>query len=227
MVLSNLLNAFICNPNFSGYDQEMKTFYLIVSLFSVFSIDSYGQSKPATPISGFTLTSPNIKEGEIIQMKHVFNSFGCSGGNISPELNWANPPEGTKSFALTVYDPDAPTGSGWWHWTVFNIPTNISTLRAGEKFTPIKTKNGVISFGAVGEGRTDFGKPGYGGPCPPEGDKPHRYIFTIYALKEAKLLLNRDSSGAMVGYTLNANQLGKASITALFGRLAKSSPAIK
>jgi Raf kinase inhibitor-like YbhB/YbcL family protein len=199
----------------------MNKFSLIISFISVISIESFAQNKPIIANNGFTLTSPNLQENGTIQMKHVFDGFGCTGNNISPELNWVNPPEGTKSFALTVYDPDAPTGSGWWHWTVFNIPANIRSLRAGEKFTPIKTKGGIVSFGAVGEGRTDFGKPGYGGPCPPEGDKPHRYIFTIYALKEPKLLLNRDSSGAMVGYTLNANQLGKASITALFGRAAK------
>lgn len=182
----------------------------------------------ATSISqaadGFSLGSNSISEGKMIEMKHVFNSFGCKGNNLSPELHWSNPPAGTKSFALTVYDPDAPTGSGWWHWTVFNIPANIRELREGEKFTPYKkmdpaTKKEVqISFGSVGQGRTDFGKPGYGGPCPPEGDQPHRYIFTLYAIKQDKLQLDKDSSGAMVGFTLNANMISKQSLTATFGR---------
>lgn len=173
---------------------------------------------------GFSFGSNTIVEGGSISMKHVFNSFGCTGNNLSPELHWANPPAGTKSFALTVYDPDAPTGSGWWHWTVFNIPANITELREGEKFTPYKKvnpatkKEELISFGNVGQGRTDFGKPGYGGPCPPAGDHPHRYIFTLYAIKQAKLPLDKDSSGAMVGFTLNANMIAKQTLTATFGR---------
>ncbi len=148
-------------------------------------------------------------------MKHVFNSFGCTGENKSPELKWGTPPEGTKSLALTVYDPDATTGSGWWHWTVFNIPVSARKLSLGEAF---KTR----SLAGSVEGRTDFGKQGYGGPCPPEGDKPHRYIFTLYALKDAKLKLNADSSGAMVGYTLNEKMISKTTLIGTFGRPSAS-----
>ena len=171
--------------------------------------------------NAFNFASTSFKDGDTLPMKHVFNSFGCSGNNISPELHWSNPPSGTKSFAVTVYDPDAPTGSGWWHWTVFNIPVKISSLKEGEKYKPFKIEKEMITYGNTAEGRTDFGKSGYGGPCPPEGDKPHHYIFTLFAIKEAKLPLNKDSSGAMVGYTLNANTIEKLSITAMFGREAK------
>jgi phosphatidylethanolamine-binding protein (PEBP) family uncharacterized protein len=91
--------------------------------------------------TGFSFGSQSIVDGGSISMKQVFNSFGCKGNNLSPELHWSNPPAGTKSFAITVYDPDAPTGSGWWHWTVFNIPANITELREGEKFTAYKKLN--------------------------------------------------------------------------------------
>jgi len=173
----------------------------------------------------FTFASNSFKDGATLDMKYVFNSFGCSGKNVSPEFHWANPPSGTKSFALTMYDPDAPTGSGWWHWTVYNIPAKVMELREGEKFTAYKKMNPEtkkeeeIQFTGVGQGRTDFGKPGYGGPCPPEGE-PHHYVFTLYAIKEAKLSLTKDSSGAMVGYMTNANSIAKLSTTVMFGRSA-------
>ena len=166
---------------------------------------------PATPVV-FTLSSPTLKDGATIGMDAVFNGFGCTGKNISPALTWAGAPAGTKSFAITVYDPDAPTGSGWWHWTVVNIPANVTSLAAGAGSTKPSLPTGAV------QGRTDFGKPGFGGPCPPVGDKPHHYVFTVWALKVEKLDLNGEASGAMVGYNLNGNKLGTASFTALFGR---------
>jgi Raf kinase inhibitor-like YbhB/YbcL family protein len=159
------------------------------------------------------LTSPDITEGGTIAERHAFSGFGCTGGNLSPALGWSGAPEGTKSFAITCYDPDAPTGSGWWHWTVFNIPIDESSLHEGASHPG---KSGLPA-GAI-EGRTDFGVSGYGGPCPPEGDKPHRYIFTIYALKEESLPLNADSPGAQVGYYLNFATIEKASLTGYYGR---------
>jgi Raf kinase inhibitor-like YbhB/YbcL family protein len=160
----------------------------------------------------FRLTSPVVKEQGTVANEQVFNSFGCSGKNISPELHWDNGPSETKSFALTVYDPDAPTGSGWWHWVVFNIPVSVHMLPANAG----KPDN-VIAEGAI-QSMTDFGQPGYGGPCPPSGDKPHRYIFTVYALKVDRLPLKKDASGAMVGFYLNQQALAKASLTARYGR---------
>jgi Raf kinase inhibitor-like YbhB/YbcL family protein len=142
----------------------------------------------------------------------VYNGFGCNGKNISPALNWSGAPGGIKSFALTVYDPDAPTGSGWWHWIVYNIPASITELPQGAG-----SSGGNLPAGAV-QGRTDFGTSGYGGPCPPKGDKPHRYIFTVYALKTDRLNVPANSSAAMIGFTIGANKLASASITALYGR---------
>ena len=192
----------------------MRTIIFALSLISTTVFAQENSNK-------FSFGSTAFSDAGTISMKQVFNSFGCTGKNISPELVWANPPSGTKSFAITVYDPDAPTGSGWWHWTVFNIPAKIRSLREGENFKPYKKGEELISYESTTQGRTDFGKSGYGGPCPPEGDQPHHYIFTLYAIKEAKLPLNKDSSGAMVGYTLKQNMIEKLSVTAMFGRSAK------
>lgn len=158
------------------------------------------------------LSSADLKNGSMLTIDQVFNGFGCEGKNISPELNWTGAPKDTKSFAVTVYDPDAPTGSGWWHWTVVNIPAATTGLKQGAG-----NNSKLLPTGAI-EGRTDFGKPGFGGACPPVGDKAHRYIFTVYALKAEHLDLNSDSPGAMVGYFIHQNQITKASIQAKYKR---------
>jgi Raf kinase inhibitor-like YbhB/YbcL family protein len=161
----------------------------------------------------FTLESAEIKPNSVIAEAQVYKGFGCTGGNVSPSLAWKNAPAGTKSFAVTAYDPDAPTGSGWWHWVVFNIPSTVTSLPAGAG----NPANGSLPKGAM-QSKTDFGKPGYGGPCPPKGDKPHRYVFAIYALKVDKIDADANASGALVGYMLNANKLGEANFTATYGR---------
>ncbi len=159
---------------------------------------------------GFALGSVDVAEGRPLSSAQVLNGFGCTGGNVSPELHWSGAPAGTKSFAVTVYDPDAPTGSGWWHWVVFNIPASTASLSAGVG------SGGALPVGAV-QSRTDFGAPGFGGACPPPG-KPHRYVFTVYALDVERLDLNADSPAAMVGFYLGQHSLGKASLTAVHGR---------
>ena len=161
----------------------------------------------------FTLESAEIKPGSTIAEAQVFKGFGCDGGNISPSLSWKNAPAATKSFAVTVYDPDAPTGSGWWHWVIFNVPASVTSLPAGAG----NPETGQAPKGAV-QSRTDFGKPGYGGPCPPKGDRPHRYVFTVYALKVGTIEADANASGALVGFMLNANKVGEATFTALYGR---------
>jgi Raf kinase inhibitor-like YbhB/YbcL family protein len=159
----------------------------------------------------FTLKSKDI--GGQITSEQVFNGFGCTGDNVSPQLSWENAPEGTKSFAITVYDPDAPTGSGWWHWVVFDIPANTQSLKRGAGDISLK----LLPEGSI-QSITDFGQPGYGGPCPPEGDGLHRYVITVYALSTEKLGLDTNASPALVGFYLNANVLGKASIITYFQR---------
>ena len=168
-----------------------------------------------TPGNGpgkFTLKSADFAQGQTLAAAQVFNGFGCSGGNVSPALAWSNAPAGTKSFALLVHDPDAPTGSGWWHWVVYDIPASVSALPAGAG----DPKKGLLPPGAQ-QGRTDFGTAGYGGPCPPPG-KPHRYYFRLYALKVAKLEVPADASAALIGFNVNAAALGKAELMGLYGR---------
>ncbi len=163
--------------------------------------------------SALSLTSPDVKRGHTINSEQVFNSFGCTGKNISPALSWSGAPAGTKSFALTVYDPDAPTGSGWWHWVVFNIPANVTSLpkNAGD------LKANLMPAGAV-QGRTDFGSPGYGGPCPPQGDKPHHYIFTVYALDIDHIDADANASAAFIGFNIHFHTLAKATLAGKYGR---------
>ena len=164
--------------------------------------------------SGFRLDSPDINSTrKPIANKHVFNGFGCEGENVSPAVVWQGAPKDTKSFALTVYDPDAPTGSGWWHWVVIDIPAESHGLPQGAGNAATKT----LPAGAR-QIRTDYGVSGWGGPCPPKGDKPHRYIFTVHALKTEKLDVPADATAALVGFMINANRLGKATFEAKYGR---------
>ncbi len=161
----------------------------------------------------FSLSSPTVAANATLSSHQVFKGFGCSGDNVSPALQWQGAPAGTASFAVTMYDPDAPTGSGWWHWVVFNLPASTQSLALGAG----DVHSGRMPATAI-QSRTDFGVPGYGGPCPPLGDKPHRYIFTVYALKIDHLPLQADSPAAMVGYFLHQNALGQASLQAYYGR---------
>jgi Raf kinase inhibitor-like YbhB/YbcL family protein len=161
----------------------------------------------------FTLTSPSIQSGAVLTDEQVYNGFGCSGKNQSPALKWTAGPKETKSYALTVYDPDAPTGSGWWHWVVYNIPANVTELAAGAGDSTGK----LLPPGAM-QGRTDYGTHEFGGACPPQGDKPHRYIFTVYALKIDKIDLPTDASAALIGFMIHSYSHGNASFTAQYGR---------
>jgi hypothetical protein len=161
----------------------------------------------------FSLSSPQVANGTYVPKQQVYNGFGCSGDNVSPALSWANPPEGTQSFAVTVYDPDAPTGSGWWHWVIFNIPATVNALPIGAG-----AADGHLAPQGSVQSRTDFGSDGYGGPCPPVGDTPHRYRFTVYALNVPSLPLTSDAMPEMVGYYIHQHMLGSAQISALYGR---------
>ncbi len=159
-----------------------------------------------------TLVSPDIGQGKTIPEEQVFNGFGCKGKNISPALFWSGAPAGTKSFALMVHDPDAPTASGFWHWVVYNIPADTTQIPA-EAGDP--KKKGMPA--GIVQGRNDFGTAGYGGPCPPPG-KPHHYHFRLYALKVPKLDVPADASDAVIGFNVNANKLAEADLVGLYGR---------
>lgn len=159
------------------------------------------------------LRSNSFKDGDYLAMDHVLSAdynFGCGGGNLSPHLAWSGAPDGTRSFAVTGYDPDAPTGSGFWHWVVVNIPASVTELPLGAGSPSGKMPEGALQV------RTDFGKPGYGGPCPPEGDHPHRYIFTVFAVGTESLPVTADTSAAVVGFQLHFNTLARADLMGLF-----------
>ncbi len=179
----------------------------ILAMLMALSTSVFGQQT-------FTLSSSDL--GGEATINEEFNGFGCTGENQSPQLSWKNAPEGTKSFAVTMYDPDAPTGSGWWHWVVFDIPANVNELVSGAGNTELNlTPEGVI------QSITDYGANGYGGPCPPEGHGLHQYIITVYALKTDTLGLNENTNPAVVGYYLWNNTLAKASIVTYYQRNKK------
>lgn len=160
---------------------------------------------------GFTLTSKDLK-GQLTE-DQVFSGFGCTGKNISPELSWVDVPKDTKSFAITVYDPDAPTGSGWWHWVTFDIPAETTQLvsNSGDVDKNLAPKGSIQSI-------TDFGGFGFGGACPPAGNPPHQYIFTVHALDVEKLGLDENASPAKVGFYLSGHTLAKASLVSYYKR---------
>jgi Raf kinase inhibitor-like YbhB/YbcL family protein len=160
--------------------------------------------------NAMTLTSSDMKPGGKIADEQAFNGGDCTGRNVSPALSWSGAPRGTKSFAVSVYDPDAPTGSGFWHWWVTNLPSDATGLPKG-------AGSGTgLPVGAV-QAPNDFGEIGYGGPCPPKGT-PHHYQITVYALDADKLDVDNDASPAAVGFNVHAHTLAKATLVGLYGR---------
>lgn len=161
--------------------------------------------------NGFTVTSGSLRPNEFVPMDYVFDGMGCTGRNISPEIVWSGAPTESKSFAVTCTDPDAPSKDVWWHWTVVNIPNNVNKLEEGA------SNENKLPQGAV-EVTTDFDQIGYGGPCPPQGDTPHRYIFTVYALDTEQLRVNEAEKAEGVKASLEKHCLSKASFTVKFAR---------
>jgi Raf kinase inhibitor-like YbhB/YbcL family protein len=152
------------------------------------------------------VTSSSFGEGQTIGNDFVFT--GCGGKNQSPQLSWSGAPTGTKSFAITCFDPDAPTGSGYWHWLVSDIPASVASVDVGA---------GTNGSPAGGKGGTsDFGMSSYGGPCPPKGDRPHRYIFTVYAL-DVESIDAEGATGATTIFKMRGHVLSKGSISGTFG----------
>ena len=180
----------------------------------------------AAQAQDFTLSSPDLASGSF-DNKFVLNGFGCTGGNVSPALEWSGVPAGTKSLALQVHDPDAPTGAGFWHWAVYNIPPTATGLAQGAGNSP-----DTLPAPAYG-GNTDFFDTGatgvngnYGGPCPPVGDAPHHYHLTLYALAvddvQAAGGIPKTGTASLYSFVLNLGVgpalLGKATFTATYGR---------
>lgn len=179
----------------------------LLSALILIAVTSAARAQEAT----FRLSSTDVTGGRFANAQ-IFNGFGCSGENVSPQLSWSGAPAGTKSFVLTIYDPDAPTGSGFWHWVVANIPATATSIPTGASGDASKMPAGSI------ETRVDFGFSHYGGPCPPAGDPAHRYVFTIHALGVDHLDVTADSPAALVGFMVHSNEIGKATFEARYGR---------
>ncbi|MBF0214630.1 MAG: YbhB/YbcL family Raf kinase inhibitor-like protein [Magnetococcales bacterium] len=168
----------------------------------------------ASGAGAMELTSPDLKSGGAFEQKFIFKGFGCDGGNVSPALSWEGAPAETKSFALLVHDPDAPTGgAGWWHWVVYDIPATVKALPQGAG-----QGDGAAMVPGAKQGITDFGAPGWGGPCPPVGHGIHPYHFTLHALKVEKLEVPQGASASLVGYMVNSHSLAHARLTGHYGR---------
>ncbi|MFI7109853.1 YbhB/YbcL family Raf kinase inhibitor-like protein [Nonomuraea sp. NPDC050227] len=164
------------------------------------------------PVPALVVESDDIRDGERLNDLHVFDDWGMTGGNVSPQLRWSGAPEGTCGYAVTCHDPDAPTGSGFWHWVLFDLPGDTTELPRGAGTGP-DFKG--LPAGAV-HARNDYGTKDYGGAAPPPG-APHRYVFTVHALGVDELGVGGDASPAVVGFNITANTLARGHIVAHFG----------
>ena len=177
-----------------------KIIFLLISVFLVLTANNSFAAR-------MKLKSNNFRYNSDIPEVHAFDGFGCTGKNQSPHLSIENVPSDAKSLAITMYDPDATTGSGWWHWIVYDIEPNVTQIKAG---VDLISQNARL-------GKNDYGNYAYGGPCPPVGSK-HRYVFTVYALDVEKLELPENPSAALIGFNINAHKIKEAQISAFYGR---------
>ncbi|MFY1696765.1 YbhB/YbcL family Raf kinase inhibitor-like protein [Solwaraspora sp. WMMA2101] len=163
------------------------------------------------PVDSFTLTSTDVLDGDVLPDAHIFT--GAGGENLSPQLSWSGFPAATKGFVVTCYDPDAPTGCGFWHWLLVNVPSSVTDLARGAGGAPETAAPGAFSV------RNDFGNARYDGSAPPAGDRPHRYIFAVHALDVERLDLGPEATPAYVGFNLTFHTLARATLTATYQNL--------
>ena len=182
---------------------------LTALLWTVLPLAAQGSAR-AAPARGFRLSSPDLTPGATFPRAQIYADDGCRGENVSPALAWRNPPAGTRSFALLMFDPDAPGGL-WWHWVVFDVPAGVRALLAGAG-----GPDGSLPAGAI-EARNDYGYRGYGGPCPPPGPA-HHYRIVLYALRVPRLAVSRSAAAQAVAAAVRAEALGKTEIIVPYGR---------
>jgi Raf kinase inhibitor-like YbhB/YbcL family protein len=198
-------------------NRRTHTYAFLTLCASLSALDAVAQTPPS---NGPLLLDPNpapatlhvtLPEaaGGTVPQASAFNSFGCTGQNQSPHITWTGAPAGTRSFALIVHDPDAPTGVGFFHWTVFNIPATTTSFA-------LDASHSGLPGGAV-QGGTDFGAQAYGGPCPPAGEN-HRYMFTVYALDVPQLQVPPNATGAMLRFAVRGHTLALGRATATYRR---------
>jgi Raf kinase inhibitor-like YbhB/YbcL family protein len=179
-------------------------------LFIAFAAAVFSNSREAAADPAFTVSSTDLAPGKTIGRDLVFDQSECKGGNRSPQISWRGAPANTRSFAVTIFDPDAP-GRGWWHWAVAGIPVGTDHLPNNASASGVLRKLGAI------EARNDWDTDGYGGPCPPPG-KPHRYIVTVYALDSADLRLRQGTPALMFEHEIRTMTIASAQLTFTYGR---------
>ena len=162
-------------------------------------------------VASFQVSSNDITDGDSVAIPHVSGVFGAGGEDVSPHLSWSGAPNTTESYAVTCFDPDAPTGSGFWHWVVYDIPTGVKELITGAG-----SQDGAVLPANAKQLRNDAGLYGYLGPAPPPGHGPHRYIFAVHALNVDTLPINEEASAAICGFNMFSTTVGRATVTPIY-----------